>query len=231
MKEDILYVDKPAGMSSFDVIRRLRVRYKQQGQKPPKIGHAGTLDPLASGLLVIGIGREGTKQLNEFVKLDKTYEVAVELGVRTDTGDREGDVIDRSNLSTSPSATQVRSVLDDMIGTLTLPVPRYSAVKVGGESLYKKARRGETFDPPERDMEVYDLELREIYEKNDTWYLDVVMDVASGVFVRSIVEEIGRRIGLPAAQGTAHAGCPATTAALRRTRIGDATVGEAKKLN
>lgn len=211
MQDGIWYIDKPVGPTSFDVIRRLRGKYGVR-----RIGHAGTLDPAASGLLIIGVGRTGTKQLTDYIKLDKTYAVTIELGVATDTADREGEVIEQRAVDEPPSREEVEDVLADLIGVQELPVPRYSAVKVDGVPLYKRVRRGENVEPPVRQMRIDRLALEDIYFQNGTWYIDVVMDVASGVYVRSVVEEIGRRLGYPV-----------TTATLRRTRVGGITIDDA----
>lgn len=211
---NIRLIDKPPGITSFDVIRYLR---RMEGIS--KAGHAGTLDPLASGLLVIGVGKEGTRRLTELTGLDKTYLVTAELGRQTDTGDLAGKVIKATEISEPPAPETVRSVLEEMTGTLDLPVPRYSAVKVGGERLYKKARRGEDFTPPKRPMQLYQLRLKGLDHKDGRVFLKLEMSVASGVYVRSVVEELGRRLDLPA-----------TTFTLRRTRVGEYRVEEASKL-
>ncbi|MEX0672498.1 MAG: tRNA pseudouridine(55) synthase TruB [Candidatus Paceibacterota bacterium] len=212
--ESIYLIDKPIGITSFDVIRRLR---KKVGIR--KMGHAGTLDPMASGLLIVGVGSEGTKQLENFLKLDKTYQVVAELGVRTDTGDQEGEVVEKIDVVESFSAEDIQKVCDQLTGVTDLPVPIYSAVKVGGEPLYKKARRGEKVDPPVRAMKVYSLKLNTVFKNEGSTFLDLTMDVASGVFVRSVVEAIGRGLDVPA-----------TTTKLRRTRIGEFRVEDAEKI-
>ena len=152
--EGILLIDKPKGITSFDVIRRLRLI---TGKK--KFGHAGTLDPLASGLLIIGVGA-ATKKLQGFLKLSKVYEAEVLLGRRTDTGDIEGKTIDELRIKNYElREEEIQKTLKGMMGRLELPVPRYSAIKRGGEALYKKARRGEHFTPPVKPMEVTNCEL------------------------------------------------------------------------
>ena len=217
-EHEIILIDKPTGITSFDVIRRLRAYYKRRGEKPPKMGHAGTLDPAASVLMLIGIGRSGTKRLNELTGLDKTYEVTAELGVRTDTGDRDGEVVERTAVSGLDHETLTRACAA-CTGTLRLPVPRYSAIKVDGGPLYKKARRGEEFDPPTREMIVHDIRYTDLIKRDDAYLCELEMDVASGVYVRSVVEALGRELGVPA-----------TTAALRRTRIGMFRLEDAEPL-
>jgi len=244
--ENILLVDKPRGITSYDVIRDVKRKYGKL-----KIGHAGTLDPLATGLLIIGIGK-GTKRMAEFLKLPKTYEVEILLGVRTDTGDLEGKILESSICRHRMSADCVRKVLGGMVGEIELLVPVYSAVKQKGVPLYKRARRGERVTPPKRKMEIRRISLREIRREDDKstsscinssarqseklhfvssfrlrslyvvnkTILDVVMDVGSGTYVRSIAEEIGKRLGVPA-----------TVKELRRTKVGDFDIRNAQKLD
>lgn len=219
----ILLIDKPEGISSFDVIRALR---KKLGIT--KIGHAGTLDPLASGLLIIGAG-EGTKRLAEYIKLPKTYCVEVLLGIRTDTGDLEGRVVEEHTQHFDISKDEIENVLADMIGVLELPVPAYSAVKQGGVPLYKKARRGEKVELPVKEMSVTRADLYDIRPadsigqasyKNGHYVLSLEFDVGSGTYIRSLAEELGRRLGYPA-----------TVQKLRRLSIGGFTIEQAKQLS
>jgi len=220
MNDAILLVDKPVGITSFDVIRRLRKTYIQKNLTVPKMGHAGTLDPSASGLMIIGVGSEGTKQLTNLTSLDKTYQVTIELGVRTDSGDKEGNSIERMDIVHVPCDADIHSACASCVGECLLPVPRYSAVKVGGEPLYKKARRGDVFDPPVRSMYVHDIRVLDIRTDKTSAFIDIEMDVMSGVYVRSVVEEIGRHIVIPT-----------TTALLRRTRIGPYNIEDAYRID
>jgi tRNA pseudouridine55 synthase len=210
----IQLIDKPAGMTSFDVIRRLRGILGIS-----KIGHAGTLDPLATGLMIVGIGRSGTKQLHTYLKMDKTYHVDVLLGKRTDTADLEGEILSRKPV-TELSAASVESVLEQLTGDIELPVPRYSAVKIDGVPLHKRVRRGEVVQPPHRTMRVSSMALTHMERQGEDVLLTVTMDVASGVYVRSVVEAIGDRLEVPAC-----------VYALRRTRIGPFQVEDAVTLN
>ena len=211
MKEIIL-VDKPKGISSFDVVRILR---KELNVK--KIGHAGTLDPLASGLMIMGIG-SGTKKLGEYLRLPKRYEVEILIGESRTTGDMEGEIISSVSVA-NLDKKKVKKVLREMEGNLELSVPKYSAIKVGGERLYKKARRGEVFTAPKKTMKLYKLKLKGVRKEFEKFTLFVRMDVGSGAYVRSIAEEIGKRLGYPA-----------VTKSLRRTKIGKYRVWRAKKI-
>lgn len=206
--KDILLIDKPSGITSFDCIRILR---KELGIK--KMGHAGTLDPLASGLMIIGV-ETGTKKLTNYIKLPKKYIATIRLGIQTDTGDLEGKVVKESVID-AVSEDVVKSVIRDMQGTHRLSVPKYSAIKKRGKPLYKYAREGSEVEIPERDMVVRNTTLISV----DVPDVVVEFDVESGVYIRSLAEEVGKRLGVPA-----------TLAALRRTSIGEFSVEDAKKV-
>ena len=191
LPEGILLVDKPVGISSFDVIRRLR---RARGIR--KLGHAGTLDPLASGLMIIGEGK-ATKLLSQFLKLPKTYVAEVCIGESTTTGDKEGEVTERVQV-VDCREKDIREILTGMTGVLELPVPAYSAIKQGGVPLYKKARRGQTVDVPIKPMEVRSAELISLEHRDGLCFVHVQFDVGSGTYIRSLAEELGKRLGFPA---------------------------------
>ncbi|MEX0652274.1 MAG: tRNA pseudouridine(55) synthase TruB [Candidatus Paceibacterota bacterium] len=211
-EEGILLIDKPKGISSFDVIRRLR---KGLGKK--KMGHAGTLDPLASGLMIIGVG-EGTKKLKEYIQLPKTYRTEILVGERRSTGDMEGEILDKKVVG-SLGTEAVEKVLQAMIGVLRLPVPVYSAVKVGGRRMYKEAREGRKTIIPIRDMEIKDTRLLGMRKEGDCYIVEAEFDVESGVYIRSLAEEFGKRLGYPA-----------TVKELRRTKVGEFLIEEARQI-
>lgn len=209
--DDLILVDKPKGISSFDVIRRLR---KELGIR--KMGHAGTLDPLATGLLIIGTGK-GTKKLNYLIGLPKIYRATVLIGRQTNTGDLEGINILEKKVPRI-SNEEIRRALESMTGTLKLHTPLYSAVKVSGTPLYKRARRGEpNLKPPIKTMEMRSFTLHNITHKEDTLLIDVTLNVSKGTYIRSLAEELGKRLGYPA-----------TLAKLRRTAIGNFSVEDAR---
>lgn len=212
---ELLLIDKPKGITSFDVIRILR---KQLGiKKVPKLGHAGTLDPLASGLLLVGVGR-GTKKLQDLVGLPKTYNVQILFGKKTTTGDMEGKVLEqKENIEIEDKVLQ--DALRKLVGKLKIPVPVYSAIKKDGIPLYKKARKGEEVIAPVREMEIFAVRLLQKNKDKEGYVVTVEMDVASGVYVRSVAEELGRILNLPA-----------TVKELRRTKIGNFDVKDAKSL-
>ena len=214
---DILLIDKPKGITSFDVIRRLR---RELGIR--KMGHGGTLDPLATGLMIIGI-ESGTKKLNEYLKLPKEYIAEVLIGERRSTGDMEGEVLESMIVPPQDEAVLER-VVRDMVGVHTLPVSAYSAIKQNGVPLYKRARMAEkkgeyVTDVPLRTMEVYETELLEHHCGGGSCVLTARFFVQSGTYIRSLGEEIGRRLGYPA-----------TLQNLRRTKIGEFTIDEARTL-
>lgn len=182
------------------------------------MGHAGTLDPLASGLMLIGVG-EGTKDLTRYLKLPKTYEAEILIGERRSTGDMEGEVLEELAVSELAEAA-VYDAVHAIIGTHELPVPIFSAVKRGGTPLYKRARKNaDITDVPVRRMEVRSAALLAFRIEHGRAYARVRFDVASGVYIRSLAEEIGRMLGYPA-----------TIFELRRLSIGDFDVTDARSV-
>jgi tRNA pseudouridine55 synthase len=173
----IVLVDKPAGPSSFAVVRDLRER------TGARAGHAGTLDPFATGLLLVLLGRS-TKLAQRFVGLDKRYLTEIDLTARTSTGDPEGERIDEH---VAPSAEELERRLDALRGEVELRVPAASAVKIGGERAYRLHRRGEEVEMPVRRSTVHSLELVDYDGRAAT--LDLL--VGSGTYVRSIAAELG----------------------------------------
>jgi tRNA pseudouridine55 synthase len=215
--DDILLIDKPKGITSFDVIRRLR---RELGIK--KMGHGGTLDPLATGLMIIGI-EKGTKKLNEYLKLPKEYIAEIRIGERRSTGDLEGIVLESKEVK-HIEETQIQNVIQSLVGTQTLPVSAYSAIKKDGVPLYKRARKAEAKgevieDVPMREMDVTEAELLTIEYVDSFCVLTVRFYVGSGTYIRSLAEEVGKRLGYPA-----------TLQNLRRTKIGEFDIQNARML-
>lgn len=218
---EILCIDKPLGITSFDVIRVLR---KQTGIR--KFGHAGTLDPLATGLMILGV-ENGTKKLSEYIKLDKEYVAEVRIGETRTTDDLEGVVVEEHEVS-SLKEEDICTALEKMLGTLVLPVSAYSAIKKDGKAMYKRAReaeaKGETVtDVPLRNMIVREAELLEhgpiVVEGKKRYVIKIRFHVESGVYIRSLAKELGRLLGLPA-----------TVQSLRRTKIGQFDINDAEQL-
>ena len=217
---DILLIDKPKGITSFGVIHQLR---KQLGIK--KIGHAGTLDPLATGLLVVGVG-PGTKKLANLVKLDKEYVAEVRIGERRTTGDMEGEVVEEKEVVEESAIlrSKITEVLTEMTGELTLPVSAYSAIKVAGVPMYKRARKAEKkgeaiTEVPVRTMRVDEVELLKVEVGDGRAVATVRFVVGSGTYIRSLAEELGRRLNYPA-----------TLQNLRRTKVGDFDIDMARQI-
>jgi tRNA pseudouridine55 synthase len=192
----VILVDKPAGPTSFAIVARVRSR------TGAKTGHAGTLDPFATGLLVLLSGR-ATSMQDRFMKLDKRYVTDVDLRARTTTGDPEGDVLDERG---APSRDELEAALAELRGAVELPIPAASAVKIGGERAYRLHRRGATIEMPTRVMRVHALTLH-AYE-GGVATLDLL--VGSGTYVRSIADALGGHC-----------------ISLRRTEIGPFRVDEA----
>ena len=173
----IILVDKPAGPSSFAVVARIRSR------TGTRMGHAGTLDPFATGLLLLLSGRT-TKLAGSFVGLDKRYLTDVDLSSRTTTGDPEGEVVERHE---APSADELEPRLERLRGEIELPVPAASAVKIGGERAYRLHRRGVAVEMPLRRSRVDALDL--VAYRDAIATLD--LRVSSGTYVRAIAEALG----------------------------------------
>jgi tRNA pseudouridine55 synthase len=209
---EMLLIDKPLGMTSYDAIRVLKRRFRGV-----KIGHAGTLDPNATGLMIIGLGT-GTKKLTEFLKLPKSYEAGILFGVQTDSGDITGKIIGEKDASLLTEEI-LHEAIKKIIGTHSFAVPKYSAIKVAGERLYARARKGEDFTPPSKEMTTYTAHIENIKQKESRMRVDITFDVASGTYIRTLAEELGKFLGLPA-----------TLETLRRTRIGDFHIEDAEKI-
>jgi tRNA pseudouridine55 synthase len=173
----IILVDKPAGPSSFAIVARIRSR------TGTRMGHAGTLDPFATGLLLLLSGRS-TKLAGSFVGLDKRYLTDVDLTTRTSTGDPEGDVVERVE---APSPEGLEPRLEALRGEIELPVPAASAVKIGGERAYRLHRRGVQVEMPLRRSRVDALDV--IAYRDGIVRLD--LRVSSGTYVRAIAEALG----------------------------------------
>ena len=215
----ILLLDKPVGPTSFAVIRAAARALTTPGTKPPKVGHAGTLDPLASGLLVVAMGT-ATKQLSSLVGLPKTYESTILLGESTDTLDAEGQVLETASAEHITPAL-VSEALGLLRGEHDYPVPLYSAVKVDGRPLYWYARNGQVPPRiPEKAMHVLSGALWV-----DSWEAlpggkrraVIEVSVSSGTYIRTLAEALGQRLGVPARLD-----------GLRRTRVGDFVVADAR---
>ena len=213
MEEDgIILVDKPAGMTSFGVVARVRRVLKEQIGKKVKVGHTGTLDPFATGLMILVTGKE-CKNAEKYSKLDKVYEATVRLGHVSSTGDPEGELTEVS--ARQPSEEEVRVCLPQFVGEITQRPPMYSAIKINGQRAYKLARKGEVIEVPLRKVTIYSLELLEYAYPE----IKIRTHVSSGTYIRTLAEDIG---------GVLETGAYCTQ--LRRIKIAEHTLKEAKDL-
>ncbi len=184
--DGILLIDKPEGFTSHDVVARVR---RQLRPNVKKVGHAGTLDPFATGLLVVLVGR-ATKLARFFVDLPKVYECTVQFGVRSDTGDLTG-VLSETGQTTSGDA--VEAVLPRFLGMVSQQVPMTSAVKVDGERLYKKAHRGEIVETPVKEVEISEIEILSFDDAAQTMRCRIAC--SKGTYVRQLAIDIGEAVG------------------------------------
>lgn len=221
MQDRVLLIDKPTEMTSFGVVARLRRVLSREAGKKVKVGHTGTLDPFATGLMVIVTGKE-CRNAGTYSKLDKVYEATFVLGKVSSTGDPEGEILDYSATDTSepstkhpPELARIKEVLNQFNGKIQQRPPIFSAVKINGKRAYKLARDGQQIEMPERTVTVYSLEL----VAYDYPLLTIRTHVSSGTYIRSLAVDIGEALGTGA-----------YCSQLRRTRIADMDVAEAKTL-
>jgi len=189
--DGILLIDKPSGWTSFDVVAKVRGTLKQAGIKKPKVGHTGTLDPLATGLLVLVLGNY-TKRAQEFSKLDKVYDVTMKLGETSTTGDAEGIISKKQDaMGKKPSQEDIEAVLAGFVGEIDQIPPKFSAIKVDGQRAYKLAREGKEVKLESRKVTIYEITgLEYAYPE-----VKFTVKVSSGTYIRSLVEDIGQTLG------------------------------------
>lgn len=227
-KPQFLLIDKPPGWTSFDVVGfvRKQARQKDPTNKKIKVGHAGTLDPFATGLLIVGVGREATKRLDEFKGMPKTYIATIQFGATSDTYDIDGvitpftpaviptEVEGSLKAQTSSdfsiplrfSRNDIEKVLKNFTGKQNQIPPMYSAKKINGKKLYELARAGITIERQPSEIEIYDIKLLEY-----TWpVLKIEVHCSTGTYIRSLAHDIGQKLGVGAYCST-----------LIRTAIGD----------
>lgn len=213
MKQGLLLVDKPATWTSFDVVNKVRRMIADaEGVKPKsiKVGHTGTLDPFATGLLILLIGKEYTKRAGEFSKLNKTYEVTMKLGATSSTGDPEGEM--KAVSDTAPTPEAIQEAVEGFRGQIEQVPPAFSAIKVDGQRAYKLARQGKEVKIEPRQVTINRLEIVS-YVYPD---LKLIADVSSGTYIRTLAEDIGKTLKTGA-----------YTADLRRTSVGDFLISKA----
>lgn len=206
--EEIIYVDKPAGMSSFGAVARVRRLLSEREGHKVKVGHTGTLDPFATGLLILLAGK-ATKKAPELTKKDKVYEAELCLGRTSTTGDPEGEIAETS--AELPTLAQIEAILPQFTGKIRQRPPIFSAIKINGQRAYKLARKGQTVEMPTREVEIYSLEILSYVAPT----LKIRTHVSSGTYIRSLAEDMGKALG-----------CGAYLTALRRTQIADFKLDE-----
>ena len=202
--EEIIFVDKPAGISSFGAVARVRRLLSEREGHRVKVGHTGTLDPFATGLLILLAGK-ATKKAPELTKLDKVYEATIRLGAKSSTGDPEGE-IEILNEKPEISRAQIEEILQRFVGEIEQTPPAFSAIKINGQRAYKLARAGKEVDMPKRKVQIFSIDIVS-YEAP---FLKICTHVGSGTYIRTLAEDIGEALG-----------CGAYTTELRRTKIAD----------
>lgn len=210
--QGVLLVDKPGGVTSHDIVARAR-----RALNTRKIGHAGTLDPMATGLLILGVG-PATRLLTYIVGLDKTYEATIRLGVATDSDDADGAAVARADAAAVDAVTTdaVTAGIAALTGQISQVPSTVSAIKVGGKRAYDLARAGEQVELKARQVTVSRFEVAAVRRTAGTLDLDVVVDCTSGTYIRALARDLGAALGV---------GGHLTM--LRRTRIGPFAVADA----
>lgn len=211
--DGFILIDKPIGISSFGAVARVRRLLSDIDGKKHKVGHAGTLDPAASGLLILAIDK-ATKRIDEFMGLDKSYDACLMLGFESSTDDREGELTQFSALE--PSIEDVARVLHDFVGPQQQVPPIFSAIKVHGRRAYDLARKGKIPEMKPRNITVYSI-APQSYEYPE---LRLSCNVSKGTYIRSLARDIGKSLGTGA-----------YLSELRRTRIGDYDVSAATRID
>lgn len=186
--DGLILVDKPRGWTSFDVVAKVRGVIKHEtGVKKPKVGHTGTLDPLATGLLVLCLGSY-CKRAQEFSKLDKVYEVTMKLGQTSTTGDEEGEKKVTSNRK--PSSEEIQAAIQKFTGVIMQTPPAFSAVKVDGQRAYKLAREGKEVVIEPRKVTIHNI----VHVRYEYPQITFTTKVSSGTYIRSLVADIGKEL-------------------------------------
>lgn len=208
-----MLIDKPIGWTSHDVVSKVRSVLKNETGQKVKVGHTGTLDPFATGLLILVVGSY-TKKAAEFSKLDKTYEAELTLGSVSTSGDTEGEITQKS--VKKPPKQDVEDVLSGFVGEIEHIPHAYSAIKIGGQRAYKLARQGKDVKLEPRQVKVHTLQVADYKYPS----LKIVAEVSSGTYIRSLAEDIGEKLGTGA-----------YLSALRRTSIGEFDIIDSLRLD
>ena len=206
MSDGFLNLNKPAGMTSHDAVNQVRRIFSVR-----KVGHAGTLDPAACGVLPIAIG-QATKFIEYLADCDKSYRAEILFGVATDSGDLDGEVIARTENFHMPTANELNAALKVFVGEIEQTPPKFSAIKINGRKAYDMARKNLVFEMPRRLVKIHRLELIKLDENSAT----IEIDCGKGTYIRSLVVDLGERLNLPA-----------TLKNLIRLRVGDFDLNDA----
>jgi tRNA pseudouridine55 synthase len=179
----LILVNKPVGITSFKLVHIIRKKLNVK-----KTGHCGTLDPLASGLMIVLVGKY-TKLQDKFMKQDKVYHATIRLGLKTDSGDLDGKIISQSDFS-HVTKELIGQVCKSFIGKINQIPPMYSALKVNGQKLYELARKGITVDRKPREITIYSIDLTD-YQKDN---FSIRVKCSSGTYIRTLAEDIGKKL-------------------------------------
>ncbi|PJE76779.1 tRNA pseudouridine(55) synthase TruB [Candidatus Uhrbacteria bacterium CG10_big_fil_rev_8_21_14_0_10_48_16] len=213
-KEGFLLIDKPAGMTSHDVVNRVR---RFTGER--RVGHAGTLDPFATGLLIVGVGRGATREMQNLVGLDKRYEATFILGASSTTDDMEGEIL-ATPLNPHLREEEIEDALKQFIGEIEQIPPTYSAIKIGGKKMYEAAREGKPLEAKPRNVTIYSIKpISAPTVQDHTVHIDLVIHCSTGTYIRAIARDLGKALG-----GGGY------VEELRRTSIGPFTIDQAHAL-
>ena len=210
--DDIVLIDKPTGMTSFGVVARVRRVLTEQAGRKVKVGHTGTLDPFATGLMILVTGKK-CREAEHYTKLDKWYEAQIVLGQTSSTGDPEGELAAVSDRR--PTEAEIGAVLERFTGEIQQVPPVFSAIKIDGQRAYKLAQQGKEVNMPSRNVTIYSLKLIS-YEYP---YVNIRTHVSSGTYIRTLAQDIGEALGTGA-----------YCRELRRTKIAKYDIADAKTL-
>tara|TARA_B100000767_G_C19717483_1_gene515618 strand:+ start:770 stop:1486 length:717 start_codon:yes stop_codon:yes gene_type:complete len=210
----VFSVDKPLGWTSFDVVAKLRNTIKGRYGVKVKIGHAGTLDPLATGVLVICVGK-ATKTINQWVDAQKEYRAVFTLGSTTKTYDSESEISPTGKVVPIFSEKIKTDIKSKFVGSISQTPPAFSAIRINGERAYKQARKGNHIDMPERQIAVYGLDW--LNTNGKSW--EVYISCSKGTYIRSLANDIGQFLG-----------CGAYLSSLVRTAVGDHVIADSRSL-
>ena len=211
----LVLVDKPAGMTSHDVVARVRRLARTR-----KVGHAGTLDPMATGVLVLGVNR-ATRLLGHLALTDKAYDAEVRLGISTTTDDADGEVLATASVETVAALDEeaVRSAFAALVGDIEQVPSSVSALKIDGQRAYKRVRAGEDVQLPARPVTVHEIEVRKVRPHDGVLDVSVAVRCSSGTYVRAIARDVGAALGVGG-----------HLTALRRTAVGPVGIDDAVPL-